>query len=69
MNGIPTDARRELYGIQVICAGLNLSYQDVIWSRRYSDAPKASKAWPFRRAVESDSTNVMPITKRGRASQ
>lgn len=59
---IPNDARRELYGLQVICAGMDLSYIELIWSKRYSDLPKSAGSWPFLRAEHQD--NVTQIRKR-----
>lgn len=58
MRVVPTNARRELYGIQVI---LGDGYVDYMWQERVrqSVAPIPSKAWPFRRAE-----NVIQIANR-----
>ncbi len=54
---IPDSARRELYAVQLVCAGLDINrqphgstYIDHIWAMRYPDtAPKPSMNWPFQR--------------------
>jgi hypothetical protein len=69
---IPNDARRELYGLQVICAGTDVSYIDLMWARREAAAPQATKSheegWPFGKAdpIKVD-TNVTEIKRKGKS--
>ncbi|HXA85766.1 MAG TPA: hypothetical protein VNZ47_11860 [Candidatus Dormibacteraeota bacterium] len=69
---VSTEARRELYGLQVICAGTDVSYIDLMWARREAAMPREAKShdegWPFGKpeSIKVD-TNVTEIKRKGKS--